>query len=94
MSCSAHLSTRCLLEIAIKTPLPHVAAALRHAFYVDDFLGGADSKESAQKLIKDLRGELNRHGFPLRKWASSDPDLIRNMPNDLRAENDDLNFFS
>ena len=61
---------------------------------LDDFLSGADSKESAQELIENLRGELNKYGFPLRKWASSDPDLIRNMPNDLRAEIDDLKLFS
>ena len=94
VSCSAHLSIRCLREIANKTSLPHVATALNDAFYVDDFLGGADSRESAQKLIENLRGEFNKHGFPLRKWASSDPELIRNMPNDLRAENDDLKLFS
>ena len=45
------LSTQCLTETAMMTQKPHVAHALRHAFYVDDFLGGADSLEEAQQLI-------------------------------------------
>ena len=94
VSCSAHLSTRCLTETANRTQKPHVAHALRHAFYVDDFLGGAHSLEEAQHLIQDLRDELSNYGFPLRKWSSSDPVLIKNLPAHLRAENDDLKLFA
>ena len=83
-----------MAETANRTQKPHVAHALRHAFYVDDFLGGADSLEEAQQLMQDFRDELSNYGFPLRKWSSSDPDLIKNLPAHLRAENDDLKLFA
>ena len=94
VSCAVHLATRSLTEIANRTQKPHVAHAVRHAFYVDDFIGGANSLEEAQQLIQDLREELSNHGFPLRKWTSSDPGLIKNLSADLRAENDDLKLFA
>ena len=90
VSCSAHLATRTLIEIAKRTQKPHVAEALRHSFYVDDYLGGANSLEEAQQLLADLRQELLHYGFPLRKWSSSSQDLLKSIDKDLRAENDEL----
>ncbi len=94
ISCSAHLSTRCLTEIANRTKKSNVEQALRTSFYVDDFLGGAQSVEEAKSLIADLNSELLEYGFPLRKWSSSDSDLIKDLSSELRAENDDLKLFS
>ena len=94
VSCSAHLSTPCLTETANRTQKPHVAHAHRHAFYADDFLGGAHSLEEAKQLIQDLRDELLNYGFQLRKWSSSDPDLIEKLPVNLRAQHDALKFFA
>ena len=64
---------------------------LDNAFYVEDFIGGANSLEEA---IQDLREELSNQGSPLRNWTSSDPGLIKNLSADLRAENDDLKLFA
>ena len=86
VSSSAHLSTRCLTETANRTQKPHVALALRHAIYDDDFLGGANSLEEAQQLIQDLRDELSNYDFPLRKWSLSDLDLIKILP-ELKKRN-------
>ena len=44
---SAFHSTRCLKEVASQTQFESVAYALNNCFYVDDFLGGADSIEDA-----------------------------------------------
>ena len=94
ISCAAHLSTRCLKEIAKRTENPHVSYALSHSFYVDDFLAGANSVKEAEQLVKHLYEELLKYGFPLRKWSSSHPNLIKQLPPDLREENDDLKLFS
>ena len=94
VSCSAQLSTRCLKEVAQQTEKENVANALKHSFYVDDFLGGANLIEEAETLIQDLRSELIKYGFPLRKWSSSHPEFIQNLSTDLRAESDDLKLFS
>ena len=72
----------------------NVSSALLHAFYIDDFLGGANSPEDAKKLITDLYTELLEYGFPLRKWSSSHPQLIQELPSELREENDVLKLFA
>ena len=94
VSCAAHLSTRSLVEIAKRTQKPHVAKALKHSFYVDDYLGGANSLEEAHQLFTDLRQELLHYGFPLRKWSSNSQDLLKSIDKDLRTENDELKLFS
>ena len=94
VACSAHVSTRALSEIAKRTKVTHVKNALESSFYVDDYLGGANSLEAASQLVKDLRDELLAYGFPLRKWCSSHPELIKELPIDYRAEGDDLKLLS
>ena len=94
VSCSAHVATRCLTEVANRTKKPQVAKAIKHSFYVDDFLGGANSLEEAIQLVNDLRQELLKYGFPLRKWSSNDQNLIKSISNELRAEKDNLKLFA
>ena len=55
---SAFHSTRCFKEVASQTQFESVANALNNCFYVDDFLGGADSIKDAQNLVKELSGTL------------------------------------
>ena len=53
--------------------------------YVDDFLGGAQSIESAKSLIEDLIKLFNAGGFELRKWSSNEPHAISHLPDSLKA---------
>ncbi len=94
ISCSAPLFTRCLIEIANRTSKSNLAQALRTSFYVDDFLGGAQSVDEAKSLSADLNSELLEYGFPLRIWSSSHSDLIKDLSTELRAENDEMKLFS
>ena len=48
---SAFHSTRCLKEVANRTNNHTVADALNKSFYVDDFLGGANTITEAQRVI-------------------------------------------
>ena len=59
VSCAAHLATRSLTEIANRTQKPHVAHAVRHAFYVDDFIGGANSGRSTTTHPRPSRGAFD-----------------------------------
>ena len=54
--------------IAMKIASNHV--------YVDDFLGGATSIESAKSLIEDFIKLFNAGGFELRKWSFNEPNEI------------------
>ena len=71
-----------------------MANALNNCFYVDDFLGGADSIEDARNLVKELCLELSKFGFELRKWTSSHPEMTMELPLELRETSDQLQLFS
>ena len=93
VSSSFH-STRCLKEVVKRTCNSKVQCHLEHSFYVDDFLGGANSVEDARKLIADLHSELLKYGFPLRKWVSSCSTLIKELPNELRETANECEILS
>ena len=91
---SSFHSTRCLKEVAKRTCNSKVQIHLEHSFYVDDFLGGANSVEDARKLIADLHSKLLKYGFPLRKWASSCFTLIKELPDELRETANECEILS
>ena len=91
---SAFHSTCCLKEVANRTNNHTVADALNNSFYVDDFLGGANTITEARNLMKDLCTELSAFGFELRKWTSSHPELAMELPLELRETSDELARFS
>ena len=64
---SAFHSTRCLNEVSDQSKNPMIKESLKNCFHVDDFLGGANDKHKAERLISDLCEELNSNEFPLRK---------------------------
>lgn len=45
------------------------------SFYVDDFVGGAESIEKAIELLKKLKLRFMEAHFYLRKWKTNNPDL-------------------
>ena len=51
---SAFHSTRSLKEVANRTNNHAVADVLNNSFYVDDFLGGANTITEARNLMKDM----------------------------------------
>ena len=72
------------IDFAEEFPL---AASVVHAsFYVDDGLVGADSAEEATRLQQQLQELFSRGGFLLRKWKSSAPDVLRELPPHLLDE--------
>ena len=62
---SVFRSTRCLNEVADQSKNPMIKESLKNCFYVDYFLGGANDKHEAERLLSDLCEELNSHEFPL-----------------------------
>lgn len=52
------------------------------SFYVDDFVGGAETIEQAIKLLKKLKLRFFEAHFYLRKWKTNNPEL-RNFINEL-----------
>ena len=62
---------------------PEAALAVRRSFYVDDGLVGADSLDEARELRQQLQDLFSARGFLLRKWKSSEPDVLAGLPSHL-----------
>lgn len=55
-------------------------------FYVDNWLQSFSSPDVVTEVVDKLRSLLSEGGFELRQWASSTPDLISNLPKEIRSE--------
>ncbi|KAI5725827.1 hypothetical protein M8J77_020771 [Diaphorina citri] len=59
---------------------PHAAVTLEESIYVDDIVSGAVSISAAKTLCNELSSLLGAGGFALRKWASSHPEVLSDLP--------------
>ena len=66
---------------------PEAALHIKESFYVDDFLGGADSPEEAIDLHHQLLETLKPASLHLRKWRSSSQDVLDAIPANLLETN-------
>ena len=85
ISSSPFLAIRTLQQIAVDhgENYPEASHHILSSFYVDDFLGGADSPEEAIRLFKDIRWILSKGNFQLRKWRSSSAQVLQQIPEEL-----------
>ncbi|XP_062712488.1 uncharacterized protein LOC134289857 [Aedes albopictus] len=78
---SSFLATRTLQQLAADEgdAYPHGAPALKKGFYVDDYIGGADTEEKAIETREELDELLAKGGFQLRKWASNSEKVLEGL---------------
>ncbi|XP_060846095.1 uncharacterized protein LOC132925744 [Rhopalosiphum padi] len=77
---ASFLATGCLHKLADSQNVdPIIAAAIKRDFYMDDFLGGTNSYESAVQLRDGLIKTMQSAGLELRKWASNNDNLIKDV---------------
>ncbi|XP_055622754.1 uncharacterized protein LOC129766262 [Toxorhynchites rutilus septentrionalis] len=81
---SSFLATRVIKQLAIDEigNHPEACAALERDMYVDDYIGGAASVESACYLRKEMDILTSKGGFPLRKWCSNRAEVLVGIPID------------
>ena len=72
------------MDYAMDFPLAY--EAVKDNFYVDDGLTGADSVEEAVKLYEQLHNLFDRACFLLRKWNSSEQQVLEHIPPDLKDQ--------
>ena len=86
VSASPYLAVRTLQQTAkdYGEGYPEVTHHILHSFYVDDFLGGANSTQEALDLQQQLREVLLKGGFHLTKWRSSSKEVLQGIPADLQ----------
>jgi hypothetical protein len=63
-----------------KDDFPLAAAELGRNLYVDDLLSGTDTVEEALALQKDAVQLMAKAGLPIRKWCSSDAEVMKGIP--------------
>ena len=62
---------------------PETVEHINKSFYIDDLLAGSDTVEGALRLQRELSRILSRAGFTLRKFRSSAPQVISQIPQEL-----------
>ncbi|XP_065077067.1 uncharacterized protein LOC135700476 [Ochlerotatus camptorhynchus] len=78
---SSYLATRTLQQLAANkgAAYPKGGPALKKNFYVDDFVGDAQSVEEAIRLRTELDELLKKGGFELRKWTSNRLEVLQGL---------------
>ena len=73
VAASPYLAVKTLQQAAddFGKEFPTAQWHLKHSFYVDDLMGGADTPEEAIALYDRLCSILSKASFHLRKWRSS-----------------------
>lgn len=91
---SSYLATRCMQQLAQDEGEVYSRAkeALLRDFYVDDFIGGADSEEEALLLRQELEQLLPKGGFRLRKWVSNATGALAGLAADDLGTQTTLSF--
>lgn len=83
MACAPFNAIRTLQQCAHdnSSEFPLAASQVLNNFYVDDYLGGADTVEKAKEIRRTIDILLKRGGFVLRKWKTSNWSVIEDFSN-------------
>ncbi|XP_059217410.1 uncharacterized protein LOC131994651 [Stomoxys calcitrans] len=94
INCAPFLAIRTLLQLAedVKDSHPLGSRIIKENLYVDDVLAGGHSIEEATAARKELASALESAGFELRKWASNDTRLLKDLNEDMLLPIDWLNI--
>ena len=82
---SPYLAVRTLQQVVADFG-SHTPIASNHvlrSMYVDDLLAGADTEAEAIELFHEIRELLLRGSFDIKKWRSSSPGVISEIPGEL-----------
>ncbi|XP_036346966.1 uncharacterized protein LOC118756302, partial [Rhagoletis pomonella] len=87
-SSAPYLATKCLLELAKResTEFPIGSAITLKDFYVDNLMTGGPSVDAVVEIKGQVTALLQRGGFPLRKFASNNKEIINDVPFEDREE--------
>ncbi|XP_053969189.1 uncharacterized protein LOC128870561 [Anastrepha ludens] len=83
---ASFLSIRSMHQLAIdeQTVYPIGSKILKCDFYVDDLITGGESIQEVKEIMSQTTKLLEKGGFKLRKWCSSNPELLQTIPPDDR----------
>ena len=73
-----------------KEEFPEAARTIDRNFYMDDLVKSVDTPQEAIECYQQLTATLKRSGFALKKWASNSSEVIDVIPEEDRAESNEL----
>lgn len=79
MSSAPYLAVRALQQLAYDegSEFPFAADRVLSDFYMDDLMTGCYSVTEGIQVHEQMTELLTRGGFPLQKWSSNSPDLLK-----------------
>ncbi|XP_077280500.1 uncharacterized protein LOC143907531 [Temnothorax americanus] len=82
LACALFLAIRTLRQLAHdeQSRYPQGAITLRENTFVDDVVSGANTLSDAIAKQTKLCGLCTAGGFPLRKWAANDEEMLSGIP--------------
>ncbi|XP_065084474.1 uncharacterized protein LOC135706749 [Ochlerotatus camptorhynchus] len=94
LSPSSFLATRTLQQLVNDegSIYPLAGPNLVKNFYVDDFIGGAQTIEDAVQLRTELNELLKKGGFKLRKWTSNQLSVLSGLSSDEIGTQSSIKF--
>ncbi|KAK0136704.1 hypothetical protein N1851_027112 [Merluccius polli] len=85
-TCSPCCATYALqTHAAQETAPPGVCDAVHRSFYVDNCLHSSKTVTEARQLVQDMRTYLSEGGFEICQWASNDPQVIKDLPEEATS---------
>ncbi|CAH4033564.1 unnamed protein product [Pieris brassicae] len=69
-----------------KPRFPRAAEITEQAFYTDDLIYGAHSIEEGCSMVTELQDLLQSGGFTLRKWASNEPRILKEISEKINRD--------
>ena len=88
LTCSSFLAQETMKHHAkqFQSTNPKAVDIIMNDSWVDDILTSLDSKEEAEKVIKEIIQLMEQGNFKVRKWISNSPDVLQAIPEELKLD--------
>jgi hypothetical protein len=75
---ASFMATNYLVSLSeeAKQDYPEASKIIRHDFYMDDLMNGANTIEDCCQLQKQINSILESEHLPLRKWCSNSAEIL------------------
>lgn len=76
-----YLAVRTLNQVADDEAhrFPETAPLIKHSFYMDDLMTGAEDVEKAKKICTEIGTILKSGGFEMQKWSSNSEEVLNHI---------------
>ena len=73
-----------------KVKFPAALNAIKHPFYIDDYIQSLQTISEAKEVISQTKRSLKNGGFRLTKFVSNEPDVLAEISSDKKDETKEI----